>query len=60
MKSLVFAFISSVIALLLWFTSDFHNFNKDTYISQEVLDSSVPINVTIDIEYLKRFQPAYE
>ncbi|HLD51562.1 hypothetical protein A2264_03735 [candidate division WWE3 bacterium RIFOXYA2_FULL_46_9] len=60
MKSLIFASIASIIGLLLWLSADFRSFNKDGYISKEVLDSSIPINVTIDIEYLTRFKPAYD
>ena len=34
--------------------------NADDYIPQQVLDTSSPLNVTIDVGFLQKLTPAYE
>jgi hypothetical protein len=49
----------TIISAILFIFSDHWRFNENDYISKEVLDRADPINVTIDVEFLKEFNPAY-
>jgi len=60
MKGLIFLLILCVAVCGLWITSGFWKFSREDYIPQKVLEISRPINGKIDIEFLKRFDPAYE
>lgn len=60
MKTFLPALIATLLALLLWWESDFESFSRDKYLSEKVLELSYPINVKIDLELLEQLGPAYE
>lgn len=60
MKRLLITTVFFVTAGIFWFLSGNQNVNRDKYITQNILDMSRPIDVTIDIEFLRSLKPAYE
>lgn len=54
---LVFAFSTT---LLIWVTTDFSYFDKSLYVSQNMLDIAVPFDGTIDTDFIRSLNPAYE
>lgn len=50
----------SFFALSLLLKVGIRPFDKSTYIDQNVLDMASPLNVSIDIEFLNKLNPAYE
>lgn len=58
MKNLVITIAVFLIALVLWSTIGMKKVNKTDYISQTVLDMSKPLDVTIDVEFIKGLNPA--
>jgi|GEM_PF-1269670 len=59
MKSILILGVLTLVASMLFVVSDHWRFRESDYISQEVLDRSDPVSVTIDVEFLKGFNPAY-
>jgi hypothetical protein len=59
MKTFVAMTVLTLVSLVLFVFSDHWRFRESDYISKEVLDRAVPVNVTIDVEFLKEFNPAY-
>ena len=59
MKNLVITLITFLVVLTLWSVVGMKKVNKTDYISQAVLDISKPLNVTIDVEFIKGLNPAY-
>ena len=60
MKRLLITAVFFVVAGGFWILSGNQNVNRDKYITQNILDMSRPIDVTIDIEFLRSLKPAYE
>ncbi len=60
MKRLLITAVFFVVAGVFWILSGNQNVNRDKYITQNILDMSRPIDVTIDIEFLRSLKPAYE
>ena len=60
MKRLLITTAFFVAAGMFWFFSGNQNTNRDKYITQNILDMSRPLDVTIDIEFLRNLKPAYE
>ncbi|GIW69261.1 MAG: hypothetical protein KatS3mg101_0008 [Patescibacteria group bacterium] len=60
MKRLIITFIFFTVAGMLWFISGSQKLDKDKYLNQNILDMSRPLDVTIDIEFLRELKPAYE
>lgn len=58
MKKFVTTLVIFLTALLLWSVIGMKKVNKTDYISQTVLDTSKPLNVTIDVEFIKGLNPA--
>lgn len=58
-KIIILTILSSITVFLLMFSGRL-NFNEDYYISQQVIDTSSPLNVSIDVEFLQKLTPAYE
>ncbi len=60
MKRLLITVSVFAVALLFWFVQGNQSVDRDKYITQNILDISRPVNVTIDIEFLETLRPAYE
>jgi hypothetical protein len=60
MKKLLLLAAVTLIGLAILFKVGLASFDKTTYIDQNVLDMASPLNVSIDIEFLKKLNPAYE
>ena len=60
MKKLLLLTTISLIGLAILFKVGLIPFDKTTYIDQNVLDMASPLNVSIDVEFLKKLNPAYE
>ncbi|AHB40590.1 TPA: hypothetical protein DHW62_02620 [candidate division WWE3 bacterium] len=60
MKRLLITTAFFVVAGGFWIFFGDQNVNRDKYITQNILDMSRPIDVTIDIEFLRSLKPAYE
>jgi len=58
MKNLVITLITFLVVLTLWSVVGMKKVNKNDYISQTVLDMSKPLNVTIDVDFIKSLNPA--
>jgi hypothetical protein len=58
MKKFVITFALFAIVLVLWSVIGMKKVNKFDYIPQAVLDMSEPLNVSIDIEFIKGLNPA--
>ncbi|KKS27644.1 MAG: hypothetical protein UU86_C0017G0019 [candidate division WWE3 bacterium GW2011_GWC1_42_102] len=59
MKRLFITTLCFVLAGLFWLVFGNQSVNRDKYITQNILDMSRPIDVTIDIEFLRSLKPAY-
>lgn len=59
-KNFLILLTISVITCVIWSLSGFWKFSREYYISQKVLEMSRPVGGKIDIEFLKRFEPANE
>ncbi len=60
MKNFLVIFALTAVVLGLWLTSKYWLFNKEDYISQKVLEISMPIDVKIDVDLINSLAPAYE
>ena len=60
MKRLLITTAFFVVAGGFWIFFGDQNVIRDKYITQNILDMSRPIDVTIDIEFLRSLKPAYE
>ena len=52
--------VLSFFALSLLLKVGARSFDRSTYIDQKVLDMASPLNVSIDVEFLSKLNPAYE
>jgi len=60
MKKLLLLTAITLVGFAILFKVGFSHFDKTAYIDQNVLDMASPLNVSIDIEFLKKLNPAYE
>lgn len=63
MKRLLITTLFFLAAVVYWAFSGNQHVDRDKYITQNILDISRPLNVTIDIEdveFLQNLKPAYE
>ncbi|OGC59491.1 hypothetical protein A2380_02470 [candidate division WWE3 bacterium RIFOXYB1_FULL_43_24] len=60
MKRLFITSLFFTLATFLWLILGNQAVNRDKYITQNILDMSRPLDVTIDIEFLHSLKPAYE
>lgn len=60
MKRLLITTAIFISALLFWMSVGTQHLNRDTYLTQNILDMSRPVDVSIDIDFLKGLGPAYE
>ena len=60
MKKLFILVILSSIALVFLVLVNMKRFDRESYISQKVLDTASPLDVSIDVEFLNKLVPAYE
>lgn len=58
MKAFLTTLITFIIVLLLWSVIGMKSINKTDYISPTVLDMAKPLNVTIDVDFIKGLNPA--
>jgi hypothetical protein len=58
MKKFLITLVIFIIILGLWSVIGMKKVNKADYIPQTVLDISNPLNVTIDVEFIKGLNPA--
>ena len=60
MKSFIFYTILILTTFALWALSRPISYDEGNYYSKSVLDMSLPLNVTIDVDLIKSLKPAYE
>lgn len=60
MKKILLLTIATLIVAFFWTVSRSVPFDKSKYIDQEVLDTSVPVDVKIDLQLINDLVPAYE
>jgi hypothetical protein len=60
MKTSVVLIILNIAVVVAGITSGFWLFSREKYITEEILEISTPFSVTIDVEFLKNLEPAYE
>jgi formiminotetrahydrofolate cyclodeaminase len=60
MNKVIVLTVLSLIALVVFMTIGKERYNASDYVSQEVLDTASPLNVSIDTEFLHKLVPAYE
>jgi len=59
MKDLVKTFLIVIVVLLLWAVIGVKKADKSVFLSSTTLDMARPLNVTIDVEFIKGLNPAY-
>ena len=59
MKKFLITVGTFIFVVLLWIGLGVRTVHKPTYISSATLDISSPIDVTIDVDFLKSLNPAY-
>ncbi len=60
MKNFLFLLLLTILGSLFMLVSAARPFVRENYITQETLDMSRPLDVTIDVALLKTLGPAYE
>ena len=60
MKNILVLALLTTSVFLLWVTSGYWRFSREEYISEKVLDMSMPFDVKIDVELINSLVPAYE
>lgn len=60
MRNILVLALLTISVFLLWITSGYWRYNRDDYISEKVLEMSMPFDVKIDIELINSLVPAYE
>jgi hypothetical protein len=60
MKKIILTSLFFGTALGYWIISGSQQLNRDKYLTQNILDISRPVDVSIDIDFLKSLVPAYE
>jgi hypothetical protein len=60
MKAFIFLFTLTVVAVLFSLVVKTTPFTKELYLNEKILDITRPLDVSIDIEFLKELNPAYE
>ena len=60
MKNILVLALLTISVFLLWVTSGYWRFSREDYISEKVLDMSMPFDVKIDVELINSLVPAYE
>lgn len=58
-KKFVITLSIFIFTLLLWVSLGVNSVHRNTYVSSTILDIASPMNVTIDIDFLKSLNPAY-
>ena len=59
MKKLVITILIIIFVLLLWAVIGIKKADKNLFLSSTTLDMASPLNVTIDVEFIKGLNPAY-
>ena len=59
MKKFIVTFASFLLALLLWAVVGMKRVDNGLFLSKTVLDSATPLDVNIDVEFIKGLNPAY-
>lgn len=59
MKNFLITLGALIVVVLLWIGLGVRGVHKNTYIPSAVLDTASPMNVTIDVEFLRSLNPAY-
>ena len=60
MKRFIVLTLLFILTAVFWSASGFWQFDKEYYISKEVLAKVEPFSVKLDTELLKSLKPAYE
>ena len=60
MKKGIVLFVINIGILLIGLSSKFWTYTEEEYLSKKVLEKTTPFSVTIDVEYLRSLDPAYE
>jgi hypothetical protein len=60
MKRLIILVTLSAIGLVFLLFINMKTFDRNSYVSQKVLDTARPLDVSIDVEFLRKLVPAYE
>lgn len=58
MKELNLIIITTLLALLVWVGVEAGQVSRETFVSKELLETTTPIDGTIDTDYLLRLKPA--
>ena len=58
-RTIILIVINTLIGILL-LSSNYWKYSKEQYLSEKVLDMTHPFDVSIDTEFLKNLNPAYE
>ena len=60
MKNILVLALLTISVFMLWITSGYWRFSREDYISEKVLEMSMPFDVKIDVELINSLVPAYE
>lgn len=59
MKDFIKTVVILIVVLLLWTSIGVKRADRNIYLSSTTLDMSRPLNVTIDVEFINKLNPAY-
>ncbi|NMB91751.1 hypothetical protein GYA37_02800 [candidate division WWE3 bacterium] len=59
MKDFIKILIAFITVLLLWAAIGVKKLDRNNFLSSSTLDMSRPLNVTIDVEFINKLNPAY-
>jgi hypothetical protein len=59
MKNLIKTLVIFIVVLLLWSAIGVRKGDKNYFLSSATLDMARPLNVSIDVEFIKGLNPAY-
>ena len=58
MKELNFIIITTLLAVLVWVGVEVRQISRETFVSKDLLETTRPIDGTIDTDYLSELEPA--
>jgi len=59
MKDFVKTLLILLLSMILWTVIGVKRVDKNSFLSSSTLDMSYPLNVSIDVEFINKLNPAY-
>jgi hypothetical protein len=59
MKKFVITLLILIVSITLWITLGVKKADRNSFLSSSTLDIAQPLNVSIDVEFINKLNPAY-